>query len=361
MRIVFDLDDTISTHINRDYENATPILETVEKMRQLKEDGCEIVIHTARGQVSCNGDLALIEARNRAQIIRWLKKHDVPCDELIFGKPIGDLYVDDKAVNLADFHSGTFGMLHGGGSNKPIYRLGKTVKKMLGSVEDTARFREWVEDNAGACKFPRVISCLYNAVYMDFIEGKNLVDCFTDEDFAKVLFTILEFSKRRKAAFDITPHIEILEGNYSSDKEMNGIIDLCKRFITHHKEAFHRHASYSHGDMILSNIIKGDDGQLYFIDPRYFRESSSYLLDFAKLRMSLSGYEYAFGISEANNTAYLATLDCILKRRGIYDIVVGLHLMYIIRLYRYKDEKGKQIVKTMAKGMIDKNGQLFSE
>lgn len=359
MRIVFDLDDTISTHRNRDYENATPIMATIEKMRDLKKDGCEIVIYTARGQVSCNGDLALIEARNREQITKWLKKYDVPCDELIFGKPIGDLYVDDKAVSLADFHSGTYGLLHGGGSNKPIYRLGNMVKKELGSASDTANFRAWVEDNNGVCKFPRVISYLYDAVYMDFIEGENLVECFTDADFGKLVLTIHAFSKMKKPSFDITPQIEILEKNYSDDETTNAMIDLCKDFIIRHKEALNAHASYSHGDTILSNIIKGKNGEHYFIDSRYFRESSSYLLDFAKLRNSLSGYERDFGISDADNSEYLETLDYILKSRGIYDIVVGLHLMYVLRLYRYKDEAGKRKVKTIAKGIIEQNERLF--
>lgn len=50
--------------------------------------------------------------------------------------------------------------------------------------------------------------------------------------------------------------------------------------------------------MTLSNIIHNDlDNEIYFIDSRYFRDSSSYLLDYAKLKMSMDGYEYKFNLS----------------------------------------------------------------
>ena len=69
----------------------------------MKDDGWEIVIYSARGQVSCKGDLKEIERKNRPVVEEWLKRHNVPCDELVFGKPIGDIYIDDKGMSLDDF------------------------------------------------------------------------------------------------------------------------------------------------------------------------------------------------------------------------------------------------------------------
>lgn len=360
-KIVFDVDDTICSNVRRlGYENCVPDFEVIKKINHLHDDlGFSIVLHTARGMVSCNGDVDKIIAKNKKVLEDWLAKYDVHYDELIFCKPIADLYVDDKALNVAEFKTEDFSVLHGGGSNKPIYRLGKMVKKFLGSESDTSNFKDWVEDNNGSCKFPRVVSYLYNAVYMDFIDGKNLVDCFTFEDFVKVVGTIAKFSKMKRHSFDIRPQLEILEKNYSSDEEMNSMIDLCKNFLVRNKQVLDENASYSHGDMILSNVIKSRNGELYFIDSRYFRESSSYLLDFAKLRNSLSGYELEFGLSMSDNSEYLEDLDAILKARGIYEIVVGLHLMYVLRLYRYKDEVGKAKVKNIAKGIVESNEELF--
>lgn len=362
VRIVFDIDDTICSNIRRlGYENCVPDFEVIKKINHLHDVlGFEIVLHTSRGMISCNGDIDKIIKKNKKVLEYWLDKYDVHYDELIFCKPIADLYVDDKALNISDFRKENFEVLHGGGSNKPIYRLGKIVKKCLGSEEDTSNFKDWVEDNNYSCDFPKVHSYLYDSVYMDFIEGVNLVNCFMFEDFLKVITTIVKFSKMKKESFDIEPQIKILEKNYSDDEEINLMIDLCKDLLIKNKDVLNKNASYSHGDMILSNIIKGDDGRLYFIDSRYFRESSSYLLDFAKLRNSLSGYEYDFGLSDADNTEYIDILDDILKTKGLYDIVVILHLMYVLRLYRYKDEEGRKIVKNTAKGIIKANEKLFA-
>lgn len=361
IKIIFDVDDTICSNIRRTgYENCIPDFEVIKKINHLHDDlGFTIVFHTARGMVSCNGDIDKIIAKNKQVLEDWLKKYDVHYDELIFGKPIADLYVDDKALNVADFKTENFDVLHGGGSNKPIYRLGKVVKKCLGSESDVSNFKDWIEDNLGSCKFPRVISYLYDSVYMEFIDGVSLVDCFTFDDFIQVAGTIIKFSKLKHHSFNIAPQIEILEKNYSDDKEVNAMIDSCKNFIIKNESVLVENASYSHGDVILSNIIKDKKGELYFIDSRYFKDSSSYLLDFAKLRNSLSGYELEFGLSNSDNRAFLNVLDTLLQAKGIYEIVVGLHLMYVLRLYRYKDEVGKQKVKKIAKGMIKNHEELF--
>ena len=360
-KIVFDVDDTICSNIRRTgYENCVPDLEVIKKINHLHDDlGFYIVFHTARGMVSCNGDEEQIIKKNKKVLEEWLERNEVHYDELIFCKPIADLYVDDKAMNIAEFKREDFSILHGGGSNRPIYKLGKTVKKFLGSPSDVSNYKDWIEDNENSCKFPKVYSYLYDAVFMEYIEGVNLVNCFEIEDMVKIFDVIMNFSKMKKSSFDIRPQIDILEKNCSDDEDVNSMIDLCKDFIVRNEYILNENASYSHGDMILSNIIKKDNGELYFIDSRYFRESSSYLLDLAKLRNSFSGYEYEFGISKTNNARFLEFFDWILKSKGLYEIVVGLHLMYVLRLYRYKDDAGKLKVKEIAKGIIKNNEELF--
>lgn len=62
-----------------------------------------MTLFTARGQVSCNGDLDLIHERVRPILVEWLERHAVEYDELIFGKPYADLYVDDKGMTPEEF------------------------------------------------------------------------------------------------------------------------------------------------------------------------------------------------------------------------------------------------------------------
>lgn len=340
MRVIFDLDDTISITKNRDYVNAIPITDTIEKMRQMKADGWEIVIYSARGQVSCNGDLELIEKKNRNLVEEWLKKNDVPCDELIFGKPIGDLYVDDKGMSLAEFLDKPIQLLHGGGSGQKIYRIGSVVKKEFKTQEETELFKKWNEKNAGILTVPRVHSYLYNSVYMDYIDGKRM--CDEDDINVEQFIAIWEKCKRQTGyTFDIMRQLSVLRLNYTGVTEADELLEEVHAYLYSIRDELRYESSFCHGDMILSNVIKSTDGQLYFLDARYIEGASSYLLDIAKFRMSLSGYENIFGIAERDFTDRLPELDRWLMDIGKYDVVMALEIMYILRLYRYKNDEGK--------------------
>lgn len=103
-RLVFDLDHTICipnlefAGVERRYAQAQPIQHVIDIMRRLHEEGAYIIIHTARRMVTHDGNLAEIEREVGDLTRKWLADHGVPYDELVFGKPYGDLYIDDKAL-----------------------------------------------------------------------------------------------------------------------------------------------------------------------------------------------------------------------------------------------------------------------
>lgn len=86
----FDIDNTICTTDGTDYENARPKWPEIKKIRALKEAGNIIKFHTARGTVSGIDYRALTE--------RQLNQWGVPFDELTFGKPNADRYIDNKGI-----------------------------------------------------------------------------------------------------------------------------------------------------------------------------------------------------------------------------------------------------------------------
>lgn len=104
-RIVFDLDGTICEikNNNETYLDVKPINEVIEKIRFLKSQNWFIVISTARHMVTCGGNVDLVKDRIGNQTIDWLLKHNVPYDEIQFGKPYGEYYVDDKALSPQEF------------------------------------------------------------------------------------------------------------------------------------------------------------------------------------------------------------------------------------------------------------------
>ncbi|OBX61983.1 capsular biosynthesis protein [Moraxella osloensis] len=100
-RLIFDLDDTLCTTQNGDYANAQPITEVIEKLRDYHRQGFTIVINTSRNMRTFQGNIGAINKNTLPIIIDWLRRHDIPYDELYVGKPwcgFEGFYVDDKAI-----------------------------------------------------------------------------------------------------------------------------------------------------------------------------------------------------------------------------------------------------------------------
>jgi capsule biosynthesis phosphatase len=105
-RIIIDLDDTICITRSGDYDNAMPVREVIEKLREYKAIGFEIAIHTSRNMRSFHGEIGKINAYTLPKIINWLERNEVPFDEVHVGKPwcgTDGFYVDDKAIRPDEF------------------------------------------------------------------------------------------------------------------------------------------------------------------------------------------------------------------------------------------------------------------
>lgn len=104
--IVIDLDGTLTLESEKSYENKDPNLGVIDALRRYQDTGFYIVVCTARNMRTFNGDLSKIKLETLPIIESWLKKHDVPFDEIIIGKPwCGEngFYVDDKAIRPEEF------------------------------------------------------------------------------------------------------------------------------------------------------------------------------------------------------------------------------------------------------------------
>lgn len=96
MKIFVDIDETIcSNDQKRNYSNAKPIYENITKVNALYDKGNEITYWSARG--SGTG----IDWYNVT--VNQFKEWGVKYHFLILGeKPIYDLLIDDKALNISD-------------------------------------------------------------------------------------------------------------------------------------------------------------------------------------------------------------------------------------------------------------------
>ena len=109
---VFDIDGTLCPIKKKDesYADLVPFKEMVDKLRYYHENGAKIILFTSRNMNTYKGNLELIHEHTAPVLRDWLKKWDIPYDELIFGKPWPGhkgFYVDDRTVRPDEFLNNT--------------------------------------------------------------------------------------------------------------------------------------------------------------------------------------------------------------------------------------------------------------
>jgi len=105
--IILDLDGTLTfDDIDIPYHEKRPRLDMISRVKEYKEMGFRIIISTARNMNSFDNSIGLINVHTLPVVLAWLKKHDIPFDEIHVGKPWcghEGFYVDDKAIRPDEF------------------------------------------------------------------------------------------------------------------------------------------------------------------------------------------------------------------------------------------------------------------
>jgi len=130
----FDLDQTLCNNSNKDYINSYPIVEMIDRVNFLYDEGHYIKIFTARGMSKFNKDLDKINDAYLSLTKKSLQDWGVKYHELILGKTSFDYFIDDKNLTIDEFKSlikpkvgfiaGCFDIIHPG-----YIHMFKTIKK----------------------------------------------------------------------------------------------------------------------------------------------------------------------------------------------------------------------------------------
>lgn len=339
MKYCFDLDDTISVHTNRDYENASPIWAVVERMREIRQADPEahILIHTARGMNSCKGDAKQAEAKNRPTIERWLAKYNVPYDEIIFGKPLADFYIDDKAIHVRDLETKGVRMMKGY-SGACVISVGDLVVK---EGERTAYEKDWYDRSRamdpGTWNTPRIYAYTLGKLYMEKIQGLSLTDYLNS------------VATTPPAQYEVMTRVRAILNKMSSqivpgENETKAYSDyirqraesigvnaetICRQI---EKDQALREITFCHGDFTTSNILIGR-GRYWLIDPTP-SHVNSWLMDAAKFRASLRGLTAAIEGRTIYNSDLVRLFDMATGLQG-NKTIHALEQSHIIRVMYY--------------------------
>ena len=98
MIYAIDIDGLLCNDMLGEYEHSIPDFESIKRVNALYDEGNTIKIFTGRGSATGIDWRSFTEAQ--------LRKWGVKYHELIFGKPVCDIIIDDKAISLKEWKSG---------------------------------------------------------------------------------------------------------------------------------------------------------------------------------------------------------------------------------------------------------------
>jgi len=324
-RIVLDFDDTLAFTSNRDWENAEPNIDLIEKCNALYNAGWQIDIFTARGSISCRSRVEA-EEKYGEQIRTWLEKHHVKYHMLSFDKPLAAYYIDDKGITPEDFICADIRELQGGLSGSDIYTDGVLVHKTASNAHEVAK---WYKETGSAVRTPEIHRVVGDTLTMDYIEH--------DEDFFK--HSPYKALAMIQEALDEFGEIPVTKKFLTFDDyiaRIVGHVQLAK--LDMFNDVVERLANieldygYCHGDFGIKNMLF-NQYDMYLIDPipNVFgcRE-----LDIAKFIASLIINKYSPAEQDLAINTLLAYNHWIDK-----SDLLTLTAAEIVRVYKYHPDK----------------------
>ena len=364
LRICFDLDNTLVTHptIHKDYTSVLPIQRNIDYLKLLHRLGHTIIIYTARRFKTHNGNVGAIVADIGKITFDTLDKFDIPYDEIFFGKPYAQYYIDDLAVNANSSLDKALGIYNTDiaprSFNKVEYTDNTVIKytSNKGEIYWYKNIPESVEEY-----FPKVVSIQDNRIELERIDGVSYSYLYTNKQLTqKHLFSLIN-ALSNIHSFDYPSSINIYS-NYSKKLRQRiteypelyikyGIVDLLMKIIYSLQEYEEKNKGISgiiHGDPVFTNVFETPTG-VKLIDMRGKQGDEVTLYgdvyyDFAKIYQSLIGYDNILNgieIDDAYRSELVNYFESMISREEIEKIKLITTSLLISMLPLHDDDETK--------------------
>ncbi len=317
-RYCFDLDNTLVTYpvVPNDYTTVEPIQSTIDFLTYLKKLGHTIIIYTARRMKTHGGNTGKILADIGKITFETLEKFNIPYDEIYFGKPYADFYIDDSAVCAHDdlekelgFYKSTIETrIFNNITSDVIHTYKKYGKDLSGEIY-------WYENMPNTIKdmFPLYFGFNTDYYVMERINGipfsrLMLSGDLTIEHLKHIMNSISRIHNTIIPESEFNKQINIYDNYYSKMKTRFESYDyskfknhdkiyltLCEKLISYENNSMGK-ISIIHGDTVLTNIMINQFGKIKFIDMRGRIGDKVTMIgdkfyDWAKLYQSIIGYD----------------------------------------------------------------------
>ncbi len=313
-RICFDLDNTLVTFptVRNDYASVKPIKKNIDFLKYLKSFGNTIIIYTARRMKTHNGNIGKINSDIGKITFQTLDNFNIPYDEIYFGKPYADIYIDDLALNCFDDLEKEFGYYN----NKIDPRDFHTIH--MGSIETIIKKGElegehfYYENIPSSLKdmFPLYILGNSKTITIEKINGLTVTELFLSATLTQNTFIHILNSVNRIHNCDIIQDDDInlyqnyatkfkrryKQYDYSLFENSEDIYESILKKLQYYEKNNLGRKTVIHGDPVFTNIIINNYGKIKFIDMRgkvgeKLTIFGDWLYDWAKIFQSIIGYD----------------------------------------------------------------------
>lgn len=374
-RVCFDLDNTLVTYpkIKDDYTTVEPIQRNIDYLNYLKECGNVIIIYTARRMKTHNGSVGKVVSDIGKITLDTLSKLNINYDEIYFGKPYADFYIDDLAVNCFLDIEKELG----------IYE-NQIKPRMFNKIIKKNNLITKITSNDGECFYykniPKSLIEFFaetheingNTIVMNEIIGNTFSHLLIKQKIDKFLLYKLLDKISEIHKFKTTESINIYQNYYNKIKiRYDENIDFYNKFddyINIKNEIFKEIGDYEknnggvlgmiHGDPVFSNIILTESKEIKFIDMRgkignQLTIYGDIFYDYGKILQCLYGYDFILNNKEIDYK-YLLKLriyfeeyfetkfkdkikDVKIITKTLIFSMLPLHIDNMVKVYKYYD------------------------
>lgn len=327
-RFCFDLDNTLVTYpvVEADYSSVEPIQSMIDYVRELKQAGHTIIIYTARRMKTHKGNVGAIVADVGKITMETLEKFDIPYDELYFGKPYADFYIDDLAANPyydVQKELGFYKKVIEPRSFNSIQMNKEVVIKKSKNGEKLGEIN-WLEHAPILILdlFPRLISHndAETEMVMERIDGVPVSLLYINGSMTMDIFNKIMMSMYRIHSCSACDPSEVSYQDFYSNKikerfssfdysnffeNADGMEAFYSRLLMEMNEyegSIRKHyGKVIHGDPVFTNILIDSKNDIKYIDMRH-NIFGDPLYDYAKIYQSIIGYDFILNDKPMNDS-----------------------------------------------------------
>ena len=248
-----------------------------------------------------------------------LDKFDIPYDEIYFGKPYANFYIDDLAVNPSISMNQAIGVYDTEIAPRTFNKIDYNKDKVVKTTSNDGEIY-WYQNIPRGCgyMFPKVYDIIDNQITMENIEGVSFSYLYTNKQLKTEQLINLTAQLRQlhehETKVDKYPKVYADYNQKLRDRYYNNL-ELYNKYI--HAESifkkldnllfYYDDAIFSviHGDPVFTNVLQTEQG-LKFIDMKGKIDGELTIIgdayyDLAKVYQSILGYDFILNDIELDN------------------------------------------------------------